>query len=73
MTFVLLGNLEEISLEMYVKKLGPDVSHLVDKVVAVHAMTLGENDGGGGGGDGDNCSLYFFLGPPRSNPGLPRW
>jgi hypothetical protein len=71
MTFVLLGNPDEISLEIYVKKLGPDISHLFGKGVAVHAMrTLGEDDGGGGG---SNFGLCFFLGPPRSNPGLSRW
>jgi len=67
MTFVLLGNPDAISLEMYVKKLGPDISHLFGKAM----KTLGEDDDGGGGG-GDNFSLCLFLGPSRSNLGFSR-
>jgi hypothetical protein len=66
MTFVLLGNPDAISLEMYVKKLGPDVSHFFGKAM----KTLGEDEEGGGGGD--NFSLYLFLGPSRSNLKLSR-
>jgi hypothetical protein len=64
-TFVLLGNPDVISLEMYVKKLGPDISHLFVKAM----KTLGEDDEDGGG---DNFSLCLFLGPSRSNLGLSR-
>jgi hypothetical protein len=72
MTLVLLGNPDEMSLEMYVKKLD-QISHLFDKGIAVHAMKTLKGDDGGGGGGCDNIILYFFLRPPTSNPGLSRW